>query len=110
MATLGFERIFFIGVQCSSFVRDESFVHFDWPGFRSASFGKRVILESKGRNLRNEIRASRSDETFVGGQKKNMHADKKIRYEAKGGASGKTVVQGILDRDARQVRAKVRPT
>jgi len=49
------------------------------------------------------------DETFVGGQKKNMHADKKIRYEAKGGASGKTVVQGILDRDARQVRAKVLP-
>jgi transposase-like protein len=49
------------------------------------------------------------DETFVGGQKKNMHADKKVRYEAKGGASGKTVVQGILDRTARQVRATVVP-
>ena len=49
------------------------------------------------------------DETFVGGQKKNMHADKKVRCEARGGASGKTVVQGILDRTARQVRAKVMP-
>jgi transposase-like protein len=49
------------------------------------------------------------DETFIGGQKKNMHKDKKVRYEARGGASGKTVVQGILDRTARQVRAKVMP-
>ncbi len=49
------------------------------------------------------------DETFVGGQKKNMHRDKAVRYEAKGGAQGKTVVQGILDRTARQVRAKVMP-
>ncbi|HEY4904049.1 MAG TPA: IS1595 family transposase [Candidatus Sulfotelmatobacter sp.] len=49
------------------------------------------------------------DETFVGGQKKNMHKDKKVRYEAKGGASGKTIVQGILDRTDRQVRAKVMP-
>jgi transposase-like protein len=49
------------------------------------------------------------DETFVGGQKKNMHKDKKVRYEAKGGAQGKTVVQGILDRTARQVRASVVP-
>jgi transposase-like protein len=49
------------------------------------------------------------DETFVGGQKKNMHLNKKVRYEARGGASGKTVVQGILDRTARQVRAQVVP-
>jgi hypothetical protein len=49
------------------------------------------------------------DETFVGGKKQNMHKDKKVRYEAKGGASGKAVVQGILDRTARQVRAKVMP-
>jgi len=38
-----------------------------------------------------------------------MHKDKKVRYEAQGGASGKTIVQGILDRTARQVRAKVMP-
>jgi transposase-like protein len=50
-----------------------------------------------------------TDETFVGGKKQNMHKDKKVRYEAKGGASGKTVVMGILDRDLRKVRAKVVP-
>jgi ISXO2-like transposase domain/Transposase zinc-ribbon domain len=49
------------------------------------------------------------DETFVGGLKKNMHADKKVRYEAKGGAYGKAIVQGILDRDMRKVRATVMP-
>jgi len=49
------------------------------------------------------------DETFIGGNKKNMHREKQVRYEAKGGASGKTIVQGILDRTARQVRAKVVP-
>ena len=49
------------------------------------------------------------DETFIGGQKKNMHADKKVRYEARGGASGKTVVMGMLDRELRQVRAQVVP-
>jgi transposase-like protein len=49
------------------------------------------------------------DETFIGGKKQNMHKDKKVRYEAKGGASGKTVVQGILDRTARQVRATIVP-
>src|SRR5579862_88972 len=49
------------------------------------------------------------DETFVGGHKKNMHKDKAVRYEANRGASGKTIVQGILDRTARQVRAKVVP-
>jgi len=50
-----------------------------------------------------------TDETFVGGAKKNMHADKKLRYEQRGGASGKTAVQGFLDRDLRKVRAKIVP-
>jgi len=49
------------------------------------------------------------DETFIGGQKKNMHRDRAARYDAQGGPKGKTVVQGILDRTARQVRAKVMP-
>jgi len=49
------------------------------------------------------------DETFVGGSKSNMHRDRAIRYEARGGASGKAIVQGILDRTVRQVRAKVMP-
>jgi len=53
------------------------------------------------------------DETFVGGKLKNMHRARRARFAAEsghaGGATGKTIVQGILDRDARQVRAKVVP-
>jgi len=49
------------------------------------------------------------DETFVGGKKKNMHKDRAVKYEQKGGAQGKTVVQGFLDRDLRKVRAKIVP-
>jgi ISXO2 transposase-like protein len=50
------------------------------------------------------------DESFVGGKLKNMHRDRRARWEAKrGGSVGKAVVMGILDRDARQVRAKVVP-
>jgi transposase-like protein len=49
------------------------------------------------------------DETFVGGKKLNMHKDRAIRFEQKGGAQGKTVVMGMLDRDLRKVRAKVVP-
>jgi transposase-like protein len=42
-----------------------------------------------------------------------MHKDRRARFAANsghtGGATGKTVVMGILDRDARQVRATVVP-
>jgi transposase-like protein len=36
------------------------------------------------------------DETFIGGHKKFMHKEKQVRYEKRGGASGKTIVQGYL--------------
>ena len=49
------------------------------------------------------------DETFVGGLNKNMHKERRIRYIQKGGAWGKATVMGMLDREARQVRAKVIP-
>jgi transposase-like protein len=53
------------------------------------------------------------DETFVGGQLKNMHRERRARFAAEsghtGGATGKTVVMGMLDRELRQVRAKVVP-
>src|SRR6266853_2079 len=39
------------------------------------------------------------DETFIGGNLKNMHKEKRSRYSIKGGPGGKTIVQGILDRD-----------
>jgi transposase-like protein len=49
------------------------------------------------------------DETFVGGKLRNMHKEQKVRYEKRGGAHGKAIVMGILDRESRQVRAKVVP-
>jgi transposase-like protein len=51
-----------------------------------------------------------ADETFVGGLTKNMHKERKIRLVNQGGVhGGKTVVQGIFDRNLRQVRANVVP-
>lgn len=53
------------------------------------------------------------DETFVGGKLKNMHRDRRARFAAQGGhtggSTGKAIVQGMLDRDERKVRAKVVP-
>jgi len=49
------------------------------------------------------------DETFVCGQFKNMHKEKRLRYNIERGKKGKTVVLGMLDRDVRKVRAKVIP-
>src|SRR5207253_1641740 len=55
------------------------------------------------------------DETFVGGKLKNMHAAKQAKYRAltttgtSAGITGKTVVVGLLDRTARQIRASVVP-
>jgi len=53
-----------------------------------------------------------ADETFVGGLSKNMHRSRRLRVQQEdiGGVFvGKTIVQGILDRDLRDVRAKVVP-
>jgi transposase-like protein len=73
----------------------------------------RLRLALKGNSMGMKLGGPESevetDETFIGGRKKNMHADKKLRYEQKGGAQGKTIVQGFLDRDLRQVRAKIVP-
>jgi len=50
-----------------------------------------------------------ADETFVGGNVKNMHKGKRVKAEGKGPYKNKTIVQGILDRNLRQVRATVVP-
>ena len=55
-----------------------------------------------------------ADETFIGGKAKNMHYERKIRKYIKGemahgGAVGKAIVMGVLDRNTRQVRASVLP-
>jgi len=53
------------------------------------------------------------DESFIGGKVGNMHRDRRARFASerggRGGVTGKAIVQGILDRDLRQVRAKVMP-
>jgi transposase-like protein len=51
-----------------------------------------------------------ADETFVGGKLKNMHRSRRERINQLGEQfKGKAVVQGILDRELRQVRATVVP-
>jgi transposase-like protein len=53
------------------------------------------------------------DETYIGPNPAKMHKDRKAMIQArdgfKGGFIGKTAVQGILDRELRQVRARVLP-
>jgi transposase-like protein len=53
------------------------------------------------------------DETFIGPNPAKMHKDRKAKVQArdgmKGGFVGKTAVQGLLDREMRQVRARVLP-
>ncbi len=54
-----------------------------------------------------------SDEAFIGPNPAKMHKDRKGKIQArdglKGGMVGKTAVHGMLDRELRQVRAKVLP-
>jgi transposase-like protein len=54
-----------------------------------------------------------SDEAFIGPNPQRMHKDRKAKIQArdglKGGFVGKTAVHGMLDRELRQVRAKVLP-
>src|SRR5580698_5701199 len=53
------------------------------------------------------------DETFVGGKVKNMHRSRRTKFAIQegfvGASTGKTIVQGILDRNLRKVRATVVP-
>ena len=57
-----------------------------------------------------------TDETYVGAKAKNMHKNRKLQLQQIRGEQrlgdvflGKTAVQGILDRDLRQIRCKVIP-
>src|SRR5271165_5687723 len=60
--------------------------------------------------------AVEADETFIGGKAANMHKSRKLKLQQIRGEQrlgdvylGKTAVQGILDRDLRQVRCTVIP-
>ena len=54
----------------------------------------------------NELEA---DETFVGGITKHMHKGRRLKVDGLGPFKNKTIVQGILDRNLRKVRATVVP-
>jgi transposase-like protein len=77
----------------------------------------RVVLKSHnlGFKIGGEGSTVEVDETFIGGKLGNMHKAKQARYRAMSatdyvkGTTGKTVVMGMLDRDARKIRAKVVP-
>jgi transposase-like protein len=49
------------------------------------------------------------DETFVGGKPKNMHVQRRMKLQKHGEHIEKSIVMGMLDRETRQVRAKVIP-
>ncbi len=49
------------------------------------------------------------DEAFIGPDPRKMHRSRRARSIELNGAHGKAVVMGMLDRDSRQVRAKVVP-
>jgi transposase-like protein len=77
----------------------------------------RVVLKSQnlGFKIGGEGSEVEVDETFIGGKMKNMHKEKQARvralnvYGTAAGTIGKTVVMGMLDRSARQIRAQVVP-
>jgi transposase-like protein len=52
-----------------------------------------------------------ADETYIGGKIQNMHRNGKLKYkvDSRGPNFNKTILQGILDRNLRQVRATVVP-
>jgi transposase-like protein len=49
------------------------------------------------------------DETFVGPKPQKMHSDRRLRMQTAEKGNQKTIVMGMLDRESRQIRAKVVP-
>jgi transposase-like protein len=49
------------------------------------------------------------DETFVGPKPQKMHRERRLRMQSAQHGQTKAIVMGMLDRDSRQVRAKVIP-
>ena len=49
------------------------------------------------------------DETFIGGNPQKMHRDRRLKLQTAANARNKVTVMGMLDRNTREVRAKVVP-
>ncbi|HVC91178.1 MAG TPA: transposase [Acidobacteriaceae bacterium] len=49
------------------------------------------------------------DETFIGGKPQKMHRERRLKIQNGTHANKKMAVMGMLDREIRQVRAKVVP-
>jgi transposase-like protein len=49
------------------------------------------------------------DETFVGPKPQKMHSDRRLRMQTAEKGNQKAIVMGMLDRESRQIRAKVVP-
>jgi transposase-like protein len=49
------------------------------------------------------------DETFVGGDLRKMHRKRRLSFGEQRGPHGKAIIMGMLDRELRQIRAKVIP-
>jgi len=49
------------------------------------------------------------DETFVGPKPQKMHSDRRLRMQTAQKGNQKAIVMGMLDRESRQIRAKVVP-
>jgi transposase-like protein len=72
----------------------------------------RIRLAMKNRSLLksgNTGGVTEIDETFIGGKPKNMHIAKRLKAQKDGQHTDKPAVMGMLDRETRQVRAKVIP-
>jgi transposase-like protein len=69
---------------------------------RDSAFGRGKLGGGSGSTVE-------ADETYIGGKVANMHPSKRRKVEQRGPLMNKTIVQGILDRDMRKVRASVVP-
>ena len=74
---------------------------------------RKVMREDFGygplRKIGGEGNELEADETFIGGRAEYMHRNRREKAEGLGPYKNKTIVQGILDRNLRQVRAHVVP-